>query len=102
MITSPEDGYGGRGEKTKKNKEEDIYRLFLVGQKGLPEIVEGKSSSKRKKLGFKHSYHFKFRRCCPGYIRMDGPAPARLQLVKSSTGFGVSIPIENTKSRLPV
>ena len=38
MITSPEDG------KTKK----DIYRLFLVGQKQLPEIVEGKSTSEEK------------------------------------------------------
>ena len=46
MITSPEHGEG-RGGKTKKDKE-DIYRLFLVGQKQLPEIVEGKSSSKER------------------------------------------------------
>src|SRR5919198_1361113 len=45
MITSPEYGYGVG--KTKKNKE-DIYRLFLVGQKQLPEIVEGKSTSKER------------------------------------------------------
>jgi hypothetical protein len=38
VITSPENG------KTKK----DIYRLFLVGQKQLPEIVEGKSTSKER------------------------------------------------------
>src|SRR5919202_3645189 len=29
-------------------EEEDIYRLFLVGQKQLPEIVEGKSTSKER------------------------------------------------------
>ena len=46
MITSPEHGEG-RGGKTKKDKE-DIYRLFLVGQKQLPEIVEGKSTSKER------------------------------------------------------
>jgi hypothetical protein len=34
MVTSPEDS----------NK----YRLFLVGQKQLPEIVEGKSTSEEK------------------------------------------------------
>jgi hypothetical protein len=50
MVTSPEDGYGSssEGEKTKKKEEEDIYRLFLVGQKQLPEIVEGKSTSKER------------------------------------------------------
>ena len=51
MVTSPEDAYrgsrGGGGGKTKKNKE-DTYRLFLVGQKQLPEIVEGKSTSKER------------------------------------------------------
>ncbi|MFL6435671.1 MAG: DUF2795 domain-containing protein [Nitrososphaeraceae archaeon] len=40
MITSPEDGG--------KTKKKDIYRLFLVGQKQLPEIVEGKSTSKER------------------------------------------------------
>jgi len=48
MITSPKDGHSSRGGgKTKKDKE-DIYRLFLVGQKQLPEIVEGESSSKER------------------------------------------------------
>src|ERR687889_218493 len=37
MVTSPE-------EKKKNN----IYRLFLIGQKQLPEIVEGKSTSEEK------------------------------------------------------
>src|ERR687889_1139148 len=37
MVTSPE-------EKEKK----DIYRLFLIGQKQLPEIIEGKSTSEEK------------------------------------------------------
>jgi hypothetical protein len=46
MITSPEDG-AGTG-KTKKNNREDVYRLFLVGQKQLPEIIEGKSTSKER------------------------------------------------------
>jgi hypothetical protein len=47
MVTSPEDGYGGnRGGKTKKKNNEGIYRLFFVGQ--LPEIVEGKSTSKER------------------------------------------------------
>jgi hypothetical protein len=51
VVISPEDGFGGssisKGEKTKKNNE-GIYRLFLIGQKQLPEIVEGKSSSKER------------------------------------------------------
>jgi hypothetical protein len=36
LITSPE----------KRNNE--IYRLFLIGQKQLPEIVEGRSTSKER------------------------------------------------------
>ena len=51
MITSPENGDGRSSEggktKNKKNRQ-DIYRLFLVGQKQLPEIVEGKSTSKER------------------------------------------------------
>ena len=51
MVISPEDGNGSNSrsskEKTKKNNE-SIYRLFLIGQKQLPEIVEGKSSSKER------------------------------------------------------
>src|SRR5919107_1399783 len=39
MVTSPEE------EEEKKN---DIYRLFLIGQKQLPEIIEGKSTSEEK------------------------------------------------------
>ena len=42
MVTQPEE------EGTKKEKNKDIYRLFLVGQKQLPEIVEGKSTSEKK------------------------------------------------------
>src|SRR3954452_22635387 len=41
MATSPEEG----GRKDYNNNNKDIYRLFLVGQKQLPEIVEGKSTS---------------------------------------------------------
>src|ERR671931_226 len=41
MVTSPEDG-------GKRQSNNDIYRLFLVGQKQLPEIVEGKSTSKER------------------------------------------------------
>lgn len=37
MVTTPE-----------KQKKNDIYRLFLIGQKQLPEIIEGKSTSKEK------------------------------------------------------
>ena len=44
MVTSPEDSHNGKVGKSK----EDIYRLFLVGQKQLPEIVEGKSTSKER------------------------------------------------------
>src|SRR5919107_2423568 len=40
MVTAPEEE-----EEEKKN---DIYRLFLIGQKQLPEIVEGKSTSEEK------------------------------------------------------
>ena len=42
MITSPENG-----KKTTK-KGNNIYRLFLIGQKQLPEIVEGKATSKER------------------------------------------------------
>ena len=41
MITSPI----GEG---KRQSNKNIYRLFLVGQKQLPEIVEGKSTSKER------------------------------------------------------
>ena len=44
MITSSDDGYSGRAGKRK----ETIYRLFLIGQKQLPEIIEGKSTSKER------------------------------------------------------
>lgn len=37
MVTTPE-----------KQKKKDIYRLFLIGQKQLPEIIEGKSTSEEK------------------------------------------------------
>src|SRR2546423_16532 len=39
MVTTPEE---------KRNDIKDIYRLFLIGQKQLPEIVEGKSTSKER------------------------------------------------------
>jgi Protein of unknown function (DUF2795) len=44
MVTSPEEV----GRKGYNNNNKDIYRLFLVGQKQLPEIVEGKSTSKER------------------------------------------------------
>jgi hypothetical protein len=37
MVTTPEE-----------EEKNDIYRLFLIGQKQLPEIVEGKSTSEEK------------------------------------------------------
>jgi Protein of unknown function (DUF2795) len=37
MVTTPE-----------KQKKNEIYRLFLIGQKQLPEIIEGKSTSEEK------------------------------------------------------
>jgi hypothetical protein len=40
MVTTPEE--------EKKQKKNDIYRLFLIGQKQLPEIIEGKSTSEEK------------------------------------------------------
>jgi hypothetical protein len=40
MVTSPE----GNGKDAKK----ELHRLFLLGQKQLPEIVEGKSTSKER------------------------------------------------------
>jgi hypothetical protein len=43
MVTTPEEE-----EKEKEKKKNDIYRLFLIGQKQLPEIVEGKSTSEEK------------------------------------------------------
>lgn len=39
MVTSPE---------RRKTTKQDVYRLFLLGQKQLPEIVEGKSTSKER------------------------------------------------------
>jgi hypothetical protein len=42
MITSPEQRRKG------DNNNKSVYRLFLVGQKQLPEIVEGKSTSKER------------------------------------------------------
>lgn len=39
MVTSPNEQ-----QKQKNN----VYRLFLVGQKQLPEIAEGKSTSEEK------------------------------------------------------
>ena len=42
MVTGTEES-----AKRKKTKE-DTYRLFLVGQKQLPEIVDGKSTSKER------------------------------------------------------
>jgi hypothetical protein len=42
MVTYPEQ------RETKDTPQKDIYRLFLLGQKHLPEIVEGKSSSKER------------------------------------------------------
>ena len=43
MVTSPEQ----KGKRHNRNNK-DIYRLFLVGQKQLPEIIEGKSTSKER------------------------------------------------------
>jgi hypothetical protein len=40
MVTAPEE--------KRNNNNKDIYRLFLIGQKQLPEIVEGKSTSKER------------------------------------------------------
>jgi hypothetical protein len=42
MVTSPEE------EEEEEEKKNDIYRLFLIGQKQLPEIIEGKSTSEEK------------------------------------------------------
>lgn len=39
MVVCPEDGKG------KKKADKNVYRLFLLGAKQLPEIVEGKSKS---------------------------------------------------------
>jgi uncharacterized protein DUF2795 len=44
MVTSPEEIEGKRYSNNNKH----IYRLFLIGQKQLPEIVEGKSTSKER------------------------------------------------------
>ena len=41
MVTSSAEDIHGK-------KKEKVYRLFLVGQKQLPEIVEGKSTSKER------------------------------------------------------
>src|SRR2546427_11706614 len=40
MVTSP--------EKNETDTKKDMHRLFLLGQKQLPEIVEGKQSSKER------------------------------------------------------
>ena len=41
MVTSSAEDIHGK-------KKEKVYRLFLVGQKQLPEIIEGKSTSKER------------------------------------------------------
>src|SRR5918999_1070431 len=41
MVTAPE-------EEEEEEKKNDIYRLFLIAQKQLPEIIEGKSTSEEK------------------------------------------------------
>jgi hypothetical protein len=41
MVTSPEQDHGTTSKK-------QVHRLFLLGQKHLPEIVEGKSTSKER------------------------------------------------------
>lgn len=38
----------GTESTTSNKRKDDTYRLFLVGQKQLPEIVEGKSTSKER------------------------------------------------------
>ena len=45
LVTHAEERKENRNNKKKKD---DIYRLFLIGQKQLPEIVEGKSTSEEK------------------------------------------------------
>src|SRR3954453_21123260 len=47
MVTHAEEKKENRNNNKKKKKDE-IYRLFLIGQKQLPEIVEGKSTSEEK------------------------------------------------------
>jgi hypothetical protein len=44
ISSDDDDGYSGRAGKRKGT----IYRLFLIGQKQLPEIIEGKSTSKER------------------------------------------------------
>src|SRR5215831_2976086 len=44
MVTSPESN--GRSTDTPDKKE--LHRLFLLGQKQLPEIIEGQSTSKER------------------------------------------------------
>jgi hypothetical protein len=41
MVTSPEQDHGTTSKK-------QVHRLFLLGQKHLPEIIEGKSTSKER------------------------------------------------------
>jgi hypothetical protein len=50
MVTTPE-------QNQKTSVKTLLYRLFLLGQKYLPEIVEGKSMSREKELGIKCSHH---------------------------------------------
>ena len=47
MVTHAEEKKENRNNNNKKKKDE-IYNLFLIGQKQLPEIVEGKSTSEEK------------------------------------------------------
>ena len=58
MVTTPEE---------EKN---NIYRLFLIGQKQLPEIVEGKSTSEEKLLPAEYTTETKGKR------RLAAAAPA--------------------------
>ena len=49
MVTHAEErNENSNNNKNMKKKNDDIYRLFLIGQKQLPEIIEGKSTSEEK------------------------------------------------------
>src|SRR5918996_1002407 len=49
MVTHAEErNENSNNNKNMKKKNDDIYRLFLIGQKQLPEIIEGKSTFEEK------------------------------------------------------
>src|SRR5918996_407694 len=91
MVTSPE-------EEEEEEKKNDIYRLFLIGQKQLPEIIEGKSTSEEKKYKIvKHDNHTEL-----AYLlelpEIPGPTQKEFEIKKEASYI---ISVKNPEVNIP-